>query len=62
MLELLLFERSDCLALRGLVLAEFLDVLVVHVDSSVKMTGFLKMPLFIFVIFAQFQALTAKFR
>ena len=30
--------------------------------SSVKMTGFLKMPLFIFVVFARFQALTAKFR
>ena len=28
--------------------------------SSIKMTGFLKMPLFIFVVFARFQALTAK--
>ena len=30
--------------------------------SGVKITGFCKMPLFIFVVFARFQALTAKFR
>ena len=29
--------------------------------SCVKITGFCKMPLFIFVVFARFQALTAKF-
>ena len=30
--------------------------------SNVKMMGFLKMPLFMFVVIAQFQALTAKLR